>query len=39
MYSVAKAKEARERWSERFQVYSGVDPVFPEQALDSLEQT
>ena len=36
--SVAKAKEARDRWPGRFQVYAGVDPVFPEQALDSLEQ-
>jgi predicted TIM-barrel fold metal-dependent hydrolase len=36
--SVAKAKEAREHWPARFQVYAGVDPVFPEQALDSLEQ-
>jgi predicted TIM-barrel fold metal-dependent hydrolase len=36
--SIEKAREARERWPERFQVYAGVDPVFPEQALDSLEQ-
>jgi predicted TIM-barrel fold metal-dependent hydrolase len=36
--SVAKAKEARQRWPARFQVYAGVDPVFPEQALDLLEQ-
>jgi predicted TIM-barrel fold metal-dependent hydrolase len=36
--SVAKAREARERWPQRFQVYAGVDPVFPEAALDALEQ-
>jgi hypothetical protein len=36
--SIQKAREARERWPGRFQVYAGVDPVFPEQALDSLEQ-
>jgi predicted TIM-barrel fold metal-dependent hydrolase len=36
--SVAKAREIRERWPNRFQVYAGVDPVFPEQALDALEQ-
>src|SRR6202166_749500 len=36
--SIAKALEARERWPGRFQVYAGVDPMFPEQALDSLEQ-
>ena len=28
--SIEKAREARERWPERFQVYAGVDPVFPE---------
>ncbi len=33
-----KAREARERWPGRFQVYAGVDPVFPERALDALEQ-
>jgi predicted TIM-barrel fold metal-dependent hydrolase len=36
--SVAKAREARARWPGRFQVYAGVDPMFPEQALDALEQ-
>jgi uncharacterized protein len=36
--SVAKAKEAREKWPNRFQVYAGVDPMFPEKALDSLHQ-
>jgi uncharacterized protein len=36
--SVEKAREARERWPGRFHVYAGVDPVFPKQALDSLEQ-
>jgi uncharacterized protein len=36
--SVAKAREARTRWPNRFQVYAGVDPMFPEQALDALEQ-
>lgn len=36
--SVEKAREARRRWPGRFQVYAGVDPVFPEQALDALEQ-
>lgn len=36
--SVAKAKEARQKWPNRFQVYAGVDPMFPEQALDLLEQ-
>jgi predicted TIM-barrel fold metal-dependent hydrolase len=36
--SVEKAREARARWPARFQVYAGVDPVFPEQALDALEQ-
>ena len=36
--SIQKAREAREKWPGRFQVYAGVDPVFPEQALDSLEQ-
>jgi hypothetical protein len=36
--SIQKAREARERWPGRFQVYAGVDPAFPEQALDSLEQ-
>ncbi|MEH2474165.1 putative TIM-barrel fold metal-dependent hydrolase [Nitrobacteraceae bacterium AZCC 2161] len=36
--SIEKAREARERWPKRFQVYAGVDPVFPERALDSLEQ-
>ncbi len=36
--SVEKAREARERWPGRFQVYAGVDPVFPARALDALEQ-
>jgi predicted TIM-barrel fold metal-dependent hydrolase len=36
--SVAKAKEAREKWPNRFQVYAGVDPMFPEKALASLDQ-
>src|SRR6202166_3615750 len=36
--SIQKAREAREKWPKRFQVYAGVDPVFPEQALDSLDQ-
>jgi predicted TIM-barrel fold metal-dependent hydrolase len=36
--SIAKAREARERWPGRFQVYAGVDPMFPERALDDLEQ-
>jgi uncharacterized protein len=36
--SIAKAREAIERWPRRFQVYAGVDPVFPDRALDSLEQ-
>jgi len=36
--SVEKAREAREKWPARFQVYAGVDPIFPEQALDALEQ-
>ena len=36
--SVAKAREARQRWPGRFQVYAGVDPVFREQALESLER-
>jgi predicted TIM-barrel fold metal-dependent hydrolase len=35
---IEKAREARERWPGRFQVYAGVDPVFPERALESLEQ-
>src|ERR1700730_19104804 len=35
---IKKAREARERWPGRFQVYAGADPVFPEQALDSLHQ-
>ncbi|WP_415394338.1 amidohydrolase family protein (plasmid) [Rhodococcus globerulus] len=33
-----KAREARTRWPDRFQVYAGVDPMFPEAALDSLDQ-
>jgi hypothetical protein len=33
-----KAREARERWPQRFQVYAGADPVFPEQAFDQLEE-
>jgi predicted TIM-barrel fold metal-dependent hydrolase len=36
--SIQKAREARERWPGRFQVYAGVDPVFPERALDSLDE-
>jgi len=36
--SVAKAKEARTRWPGRFQVYAGVDPMFPAQALDELDR-
>jgi uncharacterized protein len=36
--SIAKAREARERWPGRFQVYAGVDPIFRDRALDSLEQ-
>ncbi|UVF80188.1 amidohydrolase family protein [Gordonia mangrovi] len=35
---LAKAREARKRWPQRFQVYAGVDPMFPEAAVDSLEQ-
>jgi uncharacterized protein len=35
---IQKAREARERWPGRFQVYAGVDPVFPEKALDQLEE-
>ena len=36
--SVEKALEARVRWPGRFQVYAGVDPIFPQQALDSLDE-
>ncbi|MDB5584256.1 MAG: amidohydrolase family protein [Bradyrhizobium sp.] len=36
--SAAKAREAREKWPQRIQVYAGVDPMFPERALDELEQ-
>src|ERR1700693_2714067 len=36
--SIAKAREARDRWPGRFKVYAGVDPVFLERALDSLEE-
>lgn len=36
--SIQKAREVRERWPNRFQVYAGVDPIFPDQALDSLDE-
>ena len=36
--SIQKAREVRERWPNRFQVYAGVDPIFPDQALGSLDE-
>src|SRR5260221_3991096 len=36
--SIQKAREIRERWPNRFQVYAGVDPIFLDQALDSLDE-
>jgi len=36
--SIQKAREIRARWPNRFQVYAGVDPIFPDQALDSLDE-
>ncbi len=35
---LAKAREAKERWPDRFIVYAGVDPLKGQAALDELER-